>query len=377
MELSERELKDLENLLVKNNINKKKFNQNNKSKNLNNFRKNRLIISLPKLLKKSKKVDVKFKFPKISLNIPTNENKKLNNEKLEISVNNSLSENDNNKVNHINNKKKIFVKKERSLIVKNILEQISRKNNDNSPKSSNTNLKLYGELFPGPGQYDLNQNDIALSHNLRYKNLFINDSKKTKKFSEINIGPGTYNLIDNFKHISYAQNPKVFISSLERPSIINENEINKNVGPGTYEIHSPFDRNRNRGLEFLSHSIKQENKNEKIQKILLNELNRINNTNFFNLKNCHNKLEKVQNDFSKNKSDRDFIINEKIIGNDDIEFKNQRFNSIQNSKREINKRYLIDKKNKSKRKCITNENLVYNEKIFPSIKRKIINLIPN
>ena len=367
MELSENDLKNLENLLVKDNVGTKNTNKNKKIKNINDFRKNRIINSISKLPKKSKKAEVKFKFPKISLNIPTNENK-INNEKLEISLNNSQSENDNH-----NNKKKDSPKKEHSLIVKNMLEQIRRKTDENSPKSSNTNLKLYGELFPGPGYYDLNKNDIGISHNLRYKNLFISESKKKKKFSEINIGPGKYNLVENFNHVSYAQNPKVFISSLERPSFINENDINKNIGPGSYEISSLFGKNYNKGV--LSNSIKLENKKEKIQKLLKEELNLINNTNFFNLNFKNNKkIENFKNDFSKNKINKNYFINEKIIGNDDIEFKNRRFNSIQNSKRDLNKKYLIDK-NKSKRKCITNENLEYNEKLFPSIKRKFISLI--
>ena len=346
MELSENDLKNLENLLVKDNVGTKNSNKNKKIKNINDFRKNRIINSISKLQKKSKKAEVKFKFPKISLNIPTNENK-INNEKLEISLNNSQSENDNH-----NNKKKDSPKKEHSLIVKNMLEQIRRKTDENSPKSSNTNLKLYGELFPGPGYYDLNKNDIGISHNLRYKNLFISESKKKKKFSEINIGPGKYNLVENFNHVSYAQ---------------------KNIGPGSYEISSLFGKNYNKGV--LSNSIKLENKKEKIQKLLKEELNLINNTNFFNLNFKNNKkIENFKNDFSKNKINKNYFINEKIIGNDDLEFKNRRFNSIQNSKRDLNKKYLIDK-NKSKRKCITNENLEYNEKLFPSIKRKFISLI--
>ena len=67
---------------------------------------------------------------------------------------------------------------------------------------------------------------------------------KKNKNLERNISPGTYNSKENYNYVSYAQNPKVFISSLGRPSFINESIINKNVDPGTYEISSFFDLSR-------------------------------------------------------------------------------------------------------------------------------------
>ena len=79
------------------------------------------------------------------------------------------------KLNSNNNKE--FTKEERSLIIKNIFDQIRRK----SPKaidikSSNTDIKSYGELSPGPGHYNPYENNV--NHNLRYKNLILIQIRK-------------------------------------------------------------------------------------------------------------------------------------------------------------------------------------------------------
>jgi hypothetical protein len=62
-------------------------------------------------------------------------------------------------------------------IIKNIFDQIRRK----SPKaidikSSNTDIKSYGELSPGPGHYNPYENNV--NHNLRYKNLILIQIRK-------------------------------------------------------------------------------------------------------------------------------------------------------------------------------------------------------
>lgn len=367
MELSEEELKGLENLLIKDNQNRNKNNNNHiisKSK-IYDIKKNKrkLYSSLPKIQKNNVKVNVIFKLQQLSLNHTKNFQTENNNE------NNSI----NNSIIILNNSSK----KERSLKVKKILNEIKRKTNENSPKSSNTNLNSYGELYPGPGSYDISKNDIGIMHNIRYKNLFANNShryKNVNKLHERNLGPGSYNPTDNFNFISYAQNPKVYISSLERPSFINENEINKNVGPGTYEVDSCFQRNKIKKIK--NNLTKLDNKKDKLQKWLKNELSMRNNTNFFNLENNKKFINIKKNNINEN--NKNYVFNglnkifEKSIG-DDVNFKNKQFISIQNSGKNIRKKYLLDK-NKSKRKCFTHNNIEYNfnKDSFPIINKKYI-----
>ena len=373
MELSENDLKGIENLLKKKNYcslensNKKNLKYNELK---NNPHKKKLILSYSKLKKTSKKVDVKFKFPKISLIIQStttpSENVDDNKNIIEKKINKGIQSDEDSS------------KKERSLIVQNYLDQIRRKSNNNNhnPKSSNTNLKLYGELFPGPGYYNLNKDDIGNRHNLRYKNLFINNVKKynnLEKYFERNIGPGTYNPTENFNYISYSQNPKIYISSLERPSFINENEINKNVGPGSYEVYSSFDKKKKR-LNSLSNSIKID-KNEKIKKLIENELDSNNNTNFFKKFQNIQRDEKVEiNNNKYNINNPYYKINEKdILFDDIINLKIPKFNSIQMSSKNLHKNYIVNK-NKLKKKSITNDNIEYNKISFPIIKKNINNI---
>ena len=361
MELSKEELKGLENLLIKDNQNRNNNNHLISKSKISELKKNKRksYSSLPKIQKNNVKVNVIFKFQQLSLNHTKNFQTENNNK------NNGL----NNSIIILNNSSR----KERSLIVKNILNEIKRKTNENSPKSSNTNLNSYGELYPGPGTYDIMKNDIGIMHNIRYKNLFANNShryKNVNKLQERNIGPGSYNPTENFNFISYAQNPKVYISSLERPSFINENEINKNVGPGTYEVDSCFQRNNIKKIK--NNLTKLDNKKHKLQKWLKNELNMKNNTNFFNLENNKKfiNMKKNNKNYAFNGQNKIF---EKSIGDDDVNFKNKQFNSIQNSGKNIHKKYLLDK-NKSKRKCYTNNNIEYNfnKDSFPIINKKYI-----
>ena len=357
MELSENELKDIENLLKKKSYNSlEKYNTNNSQLNkLKKNQKKKLILNYSKLKKTKQQVDDKFKFPKILLNIIS----KTASSKNENDYNKKIV-NNNNKP---NKQSKDSFKKNRSLIVKNILEQIRRKSKSIKPKSPNTNLKYYGELFPGPGYYNLNKNDIGNIHNLRYKNLFTNNNKKYKNLEnnlERNVGPGTYNPTDNFNYISYSQNPKVYISSLERPSFINENDINKKVGPGSYEVSSSFDINNNKRMINSSNSIK--NKNEKIRKLIQSELDLINNTHFF-IKFDNNQKEQTINNISNFDNVYNNKINEKNIIFDDINFKN--INQI--SRPNLHKNYNINI-NKLKKKYPTHENINNNKISFPIIK---------
>lgn len=378
MELSEKELKDLENLLIKDNHQKKekenqKLIKGKENESNSNIKKIKLFSSLPKLKKNKVKIEPEFESQKLSINLPITITSTNNNSSRITKNQNILLNESNNKGNQVNFEFKIFSKKERSQRVKKILGQIKRKTNEDYPQSSNTNLNLYRELSPGPGDYNINQNDISLSHNLRYKNLYNNNTKKHKnveKYYERKVGPGTYNITDNYNYISYAQNPKVYISSLKRPPIFNEIEINKNVGPGTYDIESSFGKNYKKKLK--NHSINLENKKAKFKKWLINELNVNNNTNFFDIK-SNKKISYCQkNELSSiNSENFDYnIFNEKNKGYDNIDLKNGKFNSIQNYKKNSPKRHFFSK---SKKKCITNNNLEYKKDLLPFIKKHIIN----
>ena len=368
MELTEKELKEIENLLIKDNIHKKEKNQKKIEfkKNLNK----KFFSNLPKLPKNIINEKIKYKFQYKSLNYPV---------KITIPSINDNSKNliSNLSIKSYNKYKKPIIseskdnsKKERSLKVKKILEQIKRKTNNINPKSSNTDLNLYGELFPGPGYYNINKNDIGVCQNLRYKNLFTENTKKYNSpdnYHERNIGPGSYNPTENFNYISYSQSPNVFISSLERPSFINENEINKNVGPGTYEIPSSFNKKNIKGKKSYSFSNKLENKKKQLKKWLQDELNMNKNTNFFDI---NKKMVNIQNEhiFKIDKNKIYNKINEKNIGDDDINFKNFNFYSIPNSKYIPKKNFLI--KNRAKNKNFTNINIEYNKDLLPNINKK-------
>ncbi len=384
MDLTEKDLKDIENLLVKDNPNSLKERNSNKMNVFkHDFRQDKLNFNLQKLSKnKTKNKMNKIKFPKILLNLPTNTTESNNDysSKLNISDNILIESQARNNTNNINNKSvqtnlsynnNELIKKERSLIIKNIFDQIRRKSSKAiDVKSSNTDIKSYGELFPGPGYYNPDINNI--SHNLRYKNLFLNNShskskrnlnfKRNKNIkSDINIGPGSYNPIDNFNYVSYAQNPKVFISSLGRPSFINENIINKVVGPGSYEVSSSFDSNRIKNYNNFSSNIIKENKKEIIKKALQNELNMINNTNFFNMKDNKKliKLKKenvVENNNKSHDNKKVHIYN--IISKDSVgnQYKYCSNIILKNSKKLKHisyKKNMYDKNNESHKICLT------------------------
>lgn len=171
------------------------------------------------------------------------------------------------------------LKKEKSFRVKSILNELKRKPKIIGPKSPNTNIKQFGELFPGPGDYNPKY-DIGYKHNLRYKKLFDSHPEpnnnlkfiiEKKRNLEERLGPGTYNINENQNYKSYSQNRKVFISLLNRPSIINEKENDPMIGPGSYEIVSSFDKsNIQRKEPFF---IRRNNK----ENIISNNLNFIEN----------------------------------------------------------------------------------------------------
>ena len=124
--------------------------------------------------------------------------------------------------------------------INNILEGLKSKNNYHL--SPNTDLKLYGDLFPGPGQYYNPKAKIGQSQNFRYNNLYTKETEPnlTLKYKKIKdfyynskVGPGTYDPNNNIVYKSYSQNPKTFISRLERGPLF---KINDTIGPGQYNL---------------------------------------------------------------------------------------------------------------------------------------------
>ena len=119
--------------------------------------------------------------------------------------------------------------------INNILGELKLKYN--YQLSPSTDIKSFGELIPGPGQYYNPEIKIGQGQNLRYNNLFkdpeLDLALKYKilkdNYYQSKIGPGTYNLNNGYK--SYSQNPKTFLSKLERGPLF---KITESVGPAYY-----------------------------------------------------------------------------------------------------------------------------------------------
>ena len=134
--------------------------------------------------------------------------------------------------------KSIDIKKdEKKEKINNILGGLKLKYN--YQLSPYTDLKSFGDLTPGPGQYYNPDIKIGQGQNLRYNNLFKDPEhdialkyKLLKdNYYQSKIGPGTYNLNLGYEHKSYSQNPKTFLSKLERGPLF---KITESVGPAYY-----------------------------------------------------------------------------------------------------------------------------------------------
>lgn len=144
--------------------------------------------------------------------------------------------------------------------INNILGELKLKYN--YQLSPSTDLKSFGELIPGPGQYYNPEIKIGQGQNLRYNNLFKDPHidlqlqyKKLKDFYyQSKIGPGTYNLNNEYK--SYSQNPRTFISKLDRGPLF---KISDSVGPGYYNLEKSFNKKEN---HTNNNDIKIKNKNK-------------------------------------------------------------------------------------------------------------------
>ena len=255
--------------------------------------------------------------------------------------------------------------KEKSLLVKNILESICHKPPENKEIiSSNLDLKLYRNICPGPGDYSPQYDN--LNFNLRYKNIYDCHSKKNisliakkfeEKYYEENVGPGSYNIINNFN------NPKSFISSLGRGEFVNVE--NPKIGPGSYDVGKSFNK-MCVGNHIYSFSPLVEKKS-KLEFIEKNILNKDNNNEIYNIE-----KKKIYYDFKKyNKHKKNFSW--KKIGyfeNNDSESTNNIMIDSENKDNKDNNNHRYDyiheyenRKEKSKKKKLFYKNKNYAESL--------------
>lgn len=265
--------------------------------------------------------------------------------------------------------------------INNILGELKLKYN--YQLSPSTDIKSFGELIPGPGQYYNPEIKIGQGQNLRYNNLFkdpeLNLTLKYKilkdNYYQSKIGPGTYNLNNGYK--SYSQNPKTFISKLERGPLF---KISDSVGPGYYNLGKSSTKRKNRDNNI---KIKNVNKNKFILKTSpFFEPNDIKVVHAYNKdnKNLNGKISfKGHKNFSwKGISDFSGLgikvaktENKEMIKNDNkIEYKNQEFNF--DNQKKLNKK----KFSRTTRKIILKEISEYNKVNEPLIQYVPKDVVP-
>ena len=265
--------------------------------------------------------------------------------------------------------------------INNILGELKLKYN--YQLSPSTDIKSFGELIPGPGQYYNPEIKIGQGQNLRYNNLFkdpeLDLTLKYKilkdNYYQSKIGPGTYNLNNGYK--SYSQNPKTFISKLERGPLF---KISDSVGPGYYNLGKSSTKRKNRDNNI---KIKNVNKNKFILKTSpFFEPNDIKVVHAYN-KNNKNLNGKISFKGHKNfswKGISDFsglgikvakTENKEMIKNDNkIEYKNQEFNF--DNQKKLNKK----KFSRTTRKIILKEISEYNKVNEPLIQYVPKDVVP-
>ena len=265
--------------------------------------------------------------------------------------------------------------------INNILGELKLKYN--YQLSPSTDIKSFGELIPGPGQYYNPEIKIGQGQNLRYNNLFkdpeIDLTLKYKilkdNYYQSKIGPGTYNLNNGYK--SYSQNPKTFISKLERGPLF---KISDSVGPGYYNLGKSSTKRENRDNNI---KIKNVKKNKFILKTSpFFEPNDIKVVHAYNKdnKNLNGKISfKGHKNFSwKGISDFSGLgikvaktENKEMIKNDNkIEYKNQEFNF--DNQKKLNKK----KFSRTTRKIILKEISEYNKVNEPLIQYVPKDVVP-
>ena len=265
--------------------------------------------------------------------------------------------------------------------INNILGELKMKYN--YQLSPSTDLKSFGELIPGPGHYYNPEIKIGQGQNLRYNNLFkdpeLDLSLKYKKmkdnYYQSKIGPGTYNLNNEYK--SYSQNPRTFISKLERGPLF---KISDSVGPGYYNLTKSLNKKQKNDNNI---KIRNKNKNKFVLKtspffepndIKIEQTTNIN-------KNLNGKISfkghknfswKGISDFSNLGIKEIKTENKEMTKNDNkIEYKNQEFNFDNQQKLNIKKRF-----SKTTKKIILKEISEYNKINEPLIQYVPKDVVP-
>ena len=217
------------------------------------------------------------------------------NDNKEISVENSISQSPTKSNNSSKMSNLLKIKKTQK--IHNILEGLKARNSYHL--SPNTNLKLFGDLFPGPGQYYNPNVKIGQNQNIRYNNLYVQKTEPNIKlkykmikdfYYNSKVGPGSYNPDNNVGYKSYSQNPKIFISKLERGPLF---KINDTIGPGQYNLSKDYTKEIKCNLTNQFKKPQNLNINTGNQ-YLVNNLqifNTFNNNNYDNILNLSNNRE--------------------------------------------------------------------------------------
>jgi len=186
-----------------------------------------------------------------------------------------------------NKSEELLLKLKKIRKINNIMGELRTKNN--YPLSPNTDLKLFGDLYPGPGQYYNPDVKVGQSSNYRYHNLFAKDTEPnlTLKYKMIKdfyynskVGPGSYNPDNGVIYKSYSQNPKVFISKLGRNPLFNNNNT---VGPGQYNLSKDYKKETKAQLTNQFKTRSKLNQNTQFSQKDFNIFNTFNNNNFDNI----------------------------------------------------------------------------------------------
>jgi hypothetical protein len=282
--------------------------------------------------------------------------------------------------------------------INSILDGLKSKNKYNL--SPNTDLKLFGDLFPGPGQYYNPKMKIGQNQNFRYNNLYTkeNEPNLTLKYKIIKdfyynskVGPGTYDPNNNIVYKSYSQNPKIFISQLERGPLF---KINDTIGPGQYNLIKDYKKDmKSKSINQFKNDINNSTNipnniaTQFPERNKRNIFNTFNNNNYDNLLNSKNSLNKKK-DKAEEKSIRgtsgknylrvhqnyswkgipDFsgisikyneTDNNKNIQNDQISYKKQNFNFDNQFKLNQEKKDISEESAKKLQKEILGYNKLY------------------
>ena len=276
--------------------------------------------------------------------------------------------------------KSVDIKKdEKKQKINNILGGLKLKYN--YQLSPYTDLKSFGELTPGPGQYYNPDIKIGQSQNLRYNNLFKDPEHDiTLKYKllkdnyyQSKIGPGTYNLNLGYEHKSYSQNPKTFLSKLERGPLF---KITESVGPAYYnpennqiKKHSNNNNNKKRSKDKNKFILKTEPffqpNNIKIVNTYSNKNRGLSGK--ISFKGHKNFSWKGISDFSGLGINFSKNENKEMTKDDKIVYKNQEFN-FDNQKKLGNKK---NKFSKTTKKIIQKEISEYNK-----LNKPLIDYVP-